>query len=484
MAAGQKRDDSRLKPVWIRYISKFSIKEKDNEIMARILVVDDDQDMREFMEIMLTKEGYDVTTAEDPAKAINLCRKLAFDLVITDLRMPKIDGIEFLKIIKDQNPEIMVILITAYASGETAVNAMKEGAYDYVEKGGSNEELKQIIRSALMKKDLGDEKRPLKSSIEETQFCGMIGGSREMLKVYETIRKVADTPANILILGESGTGKELVARAIHENSSRRKTPLVVINCGGIPENLLESELFGYMKGSFTGAFTDKQGLFEMARGGTIFLDEIGELPALLQVKLLRVVQDKTFRRIGGAEDIKVDVRIIAATNQDLVERVKKGEFREDLYFRLNVIPIHMPPLRRRKEDIPMLTKHLIEKYSREFNKEVRTISSYAMELLMDYAFPGNIRELENIIERGVAMESSNIILPESLVLASGATGPQGFDIDIADRGIDLNDELEKIEKIIIEKALQKVKGSKTKAAELMHVSFDSLRYRIEKLGIE
>ena len=452
--------------------------------MARILVLDDDQGMREFMEIMLTKEGYDVTSAEDPAKAINLCRKVAFDLVITDLKMPKIDGIEFLKTIKDQRPETIVILITAYASGETAINAMKEGAYDYVEKGGSIEELKKIVHSALLKKGLIDEKNETNAVTEEASFCGMIGSAREMQKIYTTIKKVADTPANILILGESGTGKELVARAIHDNSSRAKMPIVVINCGGIPENLLESELFGYMKGSFTGAYTDKQGLFEMARGGTIFLDEIGELPPVLQVKLLRVVQEKTFRRIGGAEDIKVDVRIISATNQNLEEKVKKGEFREDLFFRLNVIPVHVPPLRERKEDIPLLTKHFIEKYAREFDKEIRTISSYAMELLMDYAFPGNIRELENIIERSVAMESSNIILPENLLLSTTATGMANLSIEIPDKGINLNDELEKIEKKIIEKALQKAKGSKTRAGELLQVTFDSLRYRIEKLGIE
>ena len=452
--------------------------------MARILVLDDDQGMREFMEIMLTKEGYDVTSAEDPAKAINLCRKVAFDLVITDLKMPKIDGIEFLKTIKDQRPETIVILITAYASGETAINAMKEGAYDYVEKGGSIEELKKIVHSALLKKGLIDEKNETNAVTEEASFCGMIGSAREMQKIYTTIKKVADTPANILILGESGTGKELVARAIHDNSSRAKMPIVVINCGGIPENLLESELFGYMKGSFTGAYTDKQGLFEMARGGTIFLDEIGELPPVLQVKLLRVVQEKTFRRIGGAEDIKVDVRIISATNQNLEEKVKKGEFREDLFFRLNVIPVHVPPLRERKEDIPLLTKHFIEKYAREFDKEIRTISSYAMELLMDYAFPGNIRELENIIERSVAMESSNIILPENLLLSTTAAGMANLSIEIPDKGINLNDELEKIEKKIIEKALQKAKGSKTRAGELLQVTFDSLRYRIEKLGIE
>ena len=453
--------------------------------MARILILDDDQGMREFMEIMLTKEGYDVTSADEPSKAINLCRKIDFDLVITDLRMPKIDGIEFLKIIKEQKPETTVILVTGYASGETAVNAMKEGAYDYVEKGGNIEELKKVVRAALMKKGLVNENQNVKDEVAgQLTFRGMIGTSREMQKVFTTIKKVADTPANILILGESGTGKELVARAIHENSSRSKMPFMAINSGGIPENLLESELFGYMKGSFTGAYADRPGLFEMAKGGTIFLDEIGELPAVLQVKVLRVVQEKTFRRIGGAEDIKVDVRIISATNQNLQEKVKKGDFREDLYFRLNVIPIQMPPLRERKEDIPLLTKHFIEKYAREFGKEVRMISVYAMELLMKYAFPGNIRELENIIERGVAMETSNIILPENLVISANAAAVPIFDIEITDKGIDLNVEMEKIERKIIEKALLKVKGSKTKAAELLHVTFDSLRYRIEKLGVE
>ena len=453
--------------------------------MARILVLDDDQGMREFMEIMLTKEGYDVTSADEPSKAISLCRKIDFDLVITDLRMPKIDGIEFLKTIKDQKPETIVILITAYASGETAVNAMKEGAYDYVEKGGNIDDLKKVVRAALMKKGLVNENQNIKDeAIDQTTFYGMIGTSREMQKIFATIRKVADTPANILILGESGTGKELVARAIHENSSRSKMPFMPINSGGIPENLLESELFGYMKGSFTGAYADKAGLFEMAKGGTIFLDEIGELPQVLQVKVLRVVQEKTFRRIGGSEDIKVDVRIISATNKNLLESVKKGDFREDLYFRLNVIPIKMPPLRERKEDIPLLTKHFIEKYALEFGKEVRMISVYALELLMEYAFPGNIRELENIIERGVAMETSNIILPENLVISTDTAAVPNFDIEITDKGVDLNAELEKIERRIIDRALLKVKGSKTKAAELLHVTFDSLRYRIEKLGVE
>ncbi len=282
-----------------------------------------------------------------------------------------------------------------------------------------------------------------------------------------------------MILGESGTGKELVARAIHENSSRAKMPFIAINSGGIPENLLESELFGYMKGSFTGAYADRQGFFEMARGGTIFLDEIGELSPSLQVKLLRVVQEKTFRRIGGAEDIKVDVRIISATNKNLQEKVRQAEFREDLYYRLNVIPVFIPPLRERREDIPLLINSFIEKYSKMFGKQITNISSYAMELLMNYDFPGNIRELQNIIERGVAMESSNIILPESLTF-----GTHKFDMEISDNGIDLNSELDKIEKMLIEKALQKTKGSKKKAAELLKISFDSLRHRIDKLGIE
>ena len=458
--------------------------------MAKILVLDDDQGMREFMEIMLAKEGYYVTSAGDPAKAIDLCRKTAFDLVITDLRMPKINGIEFLKTIKDQRPETIVILITAYASGETAIDAMKEGAYDYVEKGGSIEDLKKVVRSALLKKGLVTENQPLKKEAkakgtEENSFCGMIGTNREMLKIFARIKKVSDTLANILILGESGTGKELVARAIHKNSSRFKMPFMPINSGGIPETLLESELFGYMKGSFTGAYADRPGIFEMARGGTIFLDEIGDLPPVLQVKLLRVVQEKTFRRIGGAEDIKVDVRIISATHQNLEEKVKKGEFREDLYYRLNVIPIFLPPLRERKEDIPLLINNFIDKYAQMFGKEIRTISSYAMELLINYDFPGNIRELENIIERSVAMESSNIILPENLTLsADAAVGAPNFDIEITDKGIDLSTELEKIEKIMIEKALQRTKGSKAKAAKLLNVTFDSLRYRMQKLNVE
>ncbi len=455
--------------------------------MATILVVDDDKGMREFLDIMLTREGYDVSCARDAGEGLDRCRKQRFDLIITDLRMPKIDGIEFLKSVKDVSPESLVILITAYASGETAVSAMKEGAYDYIEKDFNIEEFTSTIRSALESNGrMQDDAKFIRDIENSVCFGEIIGKSREMLKVYSLIKKVADTTANVLILGESGTGKELVAKAIHENSPRKDMPFVVINCGGIPENLLESELFGYLKGSFTGAYADKPGLFEIARGGTIFLDEVAELPLVLQVKLLRVVQEKTFLRIGGTENIRVDVRIISATNRNLEEMVQKGEFREDLYYRLNVIPISIPPLRERKDDIPVLTKYFIEKYSREFGKGIKNISNYALELLMDYSFPGNVRELENIIERSVALEHSSIVLPENLMISreNSAAKNETFKIEnIPDQGLNLNDELARFERAIIKKALEKSKGSKTKAAELLMISFDSLRYRIEKLGI-
>ena len=455
--------------------------------MAKILIVDDDQGMREFLEILLAREGYDVTLASGGKEAIGLCKKHKFDLVITDLKMPKVDGIDVLKTIREISPETMVILITAFASGETALAAMKEGAHDYLEKNFDVEDLKTVIKDALSKKGVKEEDAVFMKDVEVAlSFGNMIGKSKGMLKVYSLVKKVADTIANILITGESGTGKELVARAIHENSSRKDKSFVVINCGGIPENLLESELFGYMKGSFSGATADKAGLFEVAHKGTIFLDEIGELPPFLQVKLLRVVQEKTFRRIGGAEDIKVDVRIISATNQDLEQKVKNGAFREDLYYRLNVIPVKIPPLRERNEDIPLLTSYFIEKYSKEFKKEIKKISPYALQLLMQHSFPGNVRELENIIERSVALETTNIILPENLVMpgAGGIDEDAGLSAGIPEEGINLNEELARVERLLIKKALQKTNGSKTKAAKLLNVSFDSLRYRLEKLDLK
>ncbi|MCD6153206.1 MAG: sigma-54-dependent Fis family transcriptional regulator [Syntrophobacterales bacterium] len=455
--------------------------------MAKILVVDDDQGMREFLGIMLTREGYKVKTASGGKEALSLCGKRKFDLVITDLKMPRIDGIDLLKAIKEISPETMVILITGYASGETAVAAMKEGAFDYLEKNFDVEDLKSTVKDALGKKGINEENVLFMKGVEDAvSFEKMIGKSRGMMNVYSLVKKVADTSANVLILGESGTGKELVSKAIHENSPRKNKPFVVINCGGIPENLLESEFFGYIKGSFSGAYTDKPGLFEVANGGTIFLDEIGELYPLLQVKLLRVVQEKTFRRLGSSEDIKVDVRIISATNQNLEEKVKSGEFREDLYYRLNVIPIKIPPLRDRKEDIPLLTEYFIEEYSKEFGKEVKKISPYALQLLMEYPFPGNVRELQNIVERSVALETGNIILPESLVMSDkGDPDSESVpDVDFGEEGISLNDEMKRIEKLFIEKALKKANYSKTKAARYLNVSYDSFLYRLEKLDIK
>jgi two-component system response regulator PilR (NtrC family) len=454
--------------------------------MANILVLDDDKGMRDLLEIMLSREGYKVNCAADAEKALVLCKKMKFDLILTDLKMPKIDGIEFLKRSRDILPESLVILMTAYASGETAVSAMKEGAYDYIEKDFDIDDLKALIQQALTKKGIKKEDAQFIKDIEGAVCFGdMIGNSKGMLKVYSIIKKVSETPANVLILGESGTGKELVARAIHENSPRKHKPFIVLNCGGISESLLETELFGYVKGSFTGAYTDKLGLFSNTRGGTIFFDEIAELPPLLQVKLLRVVQEKTFRRVGGTKDINVDVRLISATHQNLEEKIKNGTFREDLFYRLNVVPILIPPLRQRKEDIPILAKHFVEKYSKSFGKEIKTISTYAMELLMEYPFPGNVRELENIIERSVALETSSIVLPENLILKAELTESNlNREFDLPDTGIDLNKEMVMFESHLIETALRKGKGSKTKAAELLHVTADSLRYRIEKLGLE
>ena len=454
--------------------------------MAKILVVDDDQGMREFLEILLVREGYEVTSASGGKEALDLCKKHKFDIAITDLMMPKINGIDVLKSIKEVSPKTLVILITGYASGETAIAAMQEGAYDYLEKNFDLEDLKAVIKDALSKKGVKEEDAVFMKDVEDALcFGNMIGKSKGMLKVYSLVRKVANTAANILITGESGTGKELVAGAIHENSSRKDKPFVIINCGGIPENLLESELFGYMKGAFSGAHVDKPGLFEVAHRGTIFLDEIGELPQFLQVKLLRVVQEKTFRRIGGTENIKVDVRIISATNQDLEQKVKNSDFREDLYYRLNVIPVKIPPLRERNEDIPLLAKYFIEKYSKEFGKEITKISPYALRLLMEYPFSGNVRELENIIERSVALETTNIILPENLIMPGIGEIDKNtvLSAGIPEKGINLNEELARVEKLLIKKALQKANGSKTKAAKYLNISFDSLRYRLEKPDI-
>jgi two-component system response regulator PilR (NtrC family) len=454
----------------------------------KILVVDDERSMREFLGIMLAKEGYGVTQCPDGETALKQMAEDIFDLVIMDIRMPKMDGIAVLERIKEIAPETIVIMITAFASTDTAVQAMKKGAYDYITKPFKIDEIKLIIRNALEKKALEKENILLKRLVETTySFDKIIGQSPKMLAIYELMEKVAATKTNILVTGESGTGKELVARAIHFNSPRKDKAFVTLNCGAIPENLLESELFGHMKGAFTGALYNKRGLFEVADGGSILLDEIGELPLSMQVKLLRIIQDKEFTRVGGTEPIKVDVRIVSASNKDLEEAVREKRFREDLYYRLNVIQIKLPLLRERKEDIPLLGEHFFKKYVQELDKDITEISPEAMKLLVNYDYPGNVRELQNIIERAVALETSNTLTVENLEsYMDEQRGIKSIDesiFDIPSDGIDLEKVVENLERNLLIKALQRAQGVKKKAAELLNINFRSIRYRLEKYGI-
>jgi two-component system response regulator PilR (NtrC family) len=456
-------------------------------IKDKILVADDEQSMREFLDIMLKKEGYKVSLASNGEEVAKLVDNDLFDLVLLDIRMPKLDGISALKKIKSNAPETIVIMITAYASADTAIKAMKEGAYDYITKPFKVEEIKLIIKNALEKKNLQKENILLKQVVRDRfHFGNIIGQSPKMVALYDLLEKVSPTKTNILITGESGTGKELVAKAIHYNSPRKEKPFVTLNCGAIPESLIESELFGHMKGAFTDAIATKKGLFEVADEGTIFLDEISELPLLMQVKLLRVLQDREFKRVGGTEDIRVDVRIIAATNKDLEEAVKEKRFREDLFYRLNVIQIKLPPLRDRKEDIQTLANHFLKKYSQELSKAISKISPEALQILLNYEYPGNVRELQNIIERAVALEGSQELTPHNLssYLSEQPLLKKGpIDIEIPNEGIDLEKIVEDLERSLLLKALDRTKGIKKKAAELLHINFRSMRYRLEKYGL-
>jgi two-component system response regulator PilR (NtrC family) len=458
---------------------------------AHILVVDDEISMRELLEYMLTREGYRVTCAKNGREGINFLENTKFDLLLCDIRLGDMTGLEVLKSSRSKNPETVVIMISAYASTETAVEAMNEGAYDYVPKPFNTEELKDTIAKALELKTLEQEKKIVDDELKKTlHFDKIVGNSPKMLHIYQMIRQVAKTCTNVLISGESGTGKELIARAIHEQSNRKDHPFVAINCGGIPETLMESELFGHKKGAFTGASCDKKGLFAIGGKGTVFLDEIGELGLPIQVKLLRAVQEKVIRPVGGNEDLRVDIRIISATNKRLEEEVIEGRFREDLFYRLNVIEIKVPPLRERKGDLRTLAQHFLEKYATEMGKKVTKISSYAIDLMNKYDFPGNIRELENLIERSVALTSTNIILPDSLLLSVHkrrwieGVKDRRFDLDEVKQGVSLDTILEEIERAYLKKALEFSGGNKQKAAALLDVSLRSLRYRIDKLAIE
>jgi two-component system response regulator PilR (NtrC family) len=457
-----------------------------------ILVVDDELSMRELLEVMLTKEGYKVSCAENGRKAISMVEKKDFDLLLCDIRLGDITGIEVLKASKKKNPNTVVIMISAYATAETAVEAMNQGAYDYVPKPFDNEELKLAIANALDHRTIENEKKILDRQLKKTlHFEKIVGNSPPMMNIYKMIDQVAKTKTNILITGESGTGKELIAMAIHEESDRRTEPFMVINCSGIPETLMESELFGHKKGAFTGATQDKKGLFEVADKGTIFLDEIGELSIPIQVKLLRVVQERVFKAVGSNEDISVDIRFISATNKELEKEVIAGRFREDLFYRLNVIEIKLPPLRERKEDLRLLAQHFLEKYTKEMGKKIAKISSYAIDLLNKYDFPGNIRELENLIERSVALSSTNILLPDSLAISFHKQKwfkdddlDRHLDIDEVKDGVSLDNILADIEKAYIKKALEYSGGNKQKAAELLGMRYHTMWHRLNKLGLE
>jgi len=397
-------------------------------VNERMLIVEDEVTLCESLKRVLMRDGYQVDAVNSAESALTQIEETSYDLIITDIILPGIDGIELLRRIKDSFPEQIVIVITAYASIETAVSALRAGAYDYVIKPIIHEEIKRIVKNSFRERTLRAENVILRKQIEERyDFEKIVGQSNEITSLITEVKKIADSRSNVLLLGETGTGKELFARAIHFNSSRREKPFVPINCSAIPENLLEAELFGYMKGAFTGAVAVKRGLFEEADEGTVFLDEIGDLNLPLQAKLLRVIDDHEIRPIGGIQSKKIDIRIITATNKDIAKAVKNGTFREDLFYRINVVTLKLPPLRDRKEDIIILARHLLDKYSHEIGKDVKFIDDTALRYLMDYYWPGNVRELQNIIERAILITDSNTIFPEHL--PEGIKGTSSFAIE-------------------------------------------------------
>ncbi len=458
--------------------------------MSRVLVVDDELSMRELLEIFFLKEGHEVHTAEDGSAGVQRLLEDEYDLVITDLRMPGTHGMVVLERARELYPDTPVIVMTAYASTDTAIKAMKMGAHDYFTKPFKLDEVKVVIDKALERRALVLENRKLRQALDSRdRFGGIIGRSQRMKEVFGLIRRVARTRTNVLLLGESGTGKELVARAIHNESERKAAPFLVINCAAIPENLLESELFGHRRGTFTGATADREGLFQAADGGTLLLDEIGEMPLGMQVKLLRVLQERKVKAVGDLRETAVDVRVIAATNRDLAGEVREGRFREDLYYRLNVISIELPPLRERPSDIPLLAHHFLRKYAEEFDKPIREIDAEAMRLLVRHPFSGNVRELENLIERAVALEDGDRIGPRSLpaALRSQSRGPEPIapvdGVELPESGIDLEGVVDDVERRLIGQALTRTGGRKKEAARLLGITFRSLRYRLSKLEI-
>ncbi len=448
---------------------------------GKILVVEDENSMREVLRILLEGENYEVITASDGLEGLSHIENDIFDLVITDIKMPGADGFEVLKKVKNLSSETIVIMITAFGTTEAAIEAMKLGAYDYINKPFKIDEIKLIVKKALEKKRLSEEVSLLRDKVKTTyRLENIIGQSSKMQELFRLIPKVAQSNSNVLIIGESGSGKELVAMALHNLSSRKDKNFVAINCSAFPEGLLESELFGHMRGSFTGAMQNKLGLFEIADNGTLFLDEIGEMPINLQAKLLRVLENGTFRRVGGTTDIKVDVRVISATNKDIKGEIASGRFREDLYYRLNVVPIHIPPLRERKEDIPLLVEHFLKKISDPPKK----VTPDAMRILMDYPWKGNVRELENVIERVALLIDKEVITPSDLPSEIIGYSEDLKEIpELTEEGINLDDIITDIEKKYLLKALEKSRGVKKEAAKLLNISFRSFRHRLSKYGI-
>jgi two-component system response regulator PilR (NtrC family) len=454
----------------------------------RILVVDDERSMRELLAIVLRREGYEVLLAENGRTAVDLLGREPVDLLISDIKMPDLSGVEVLRAAKKVDQDILGIMITAFASTETAVEAMRLGACDYLSKPFDIDLLKMKVREKIENRQLRQENLLLKRTLGLShQFSNIIGRSPAMLDVFKMIETVARTNSTILLTGESGTGKGLVAQAIHFHSLRRDKPMVSLNCGALPETLLESELFGHMRGAFTGADSNKKGLLEVAERGTVFLDEIGEMSAVMQVKLLRVLQERRFRRVGGLEELQADIRVIAATNQDLTKAVAEGRFREDLYYRINVIPITLPPLRERREDIPLLAEHFLSKYSEQMDKEIAGISREALDLLVQHDWPGNIRELENVIERAVALEATPAVLRDSLPPSvRGETPPRASAAPpdaLPESGFDLEAHVKEIERGYIAEALKRAGGVQVKAAELLGMSFRSFRYYVKKYNL-
>ena len=449
-----------------------------------VLIVDDEENMRHMLSKFLSKNDYRADAADNGANALKMLRENPYDIILCDIRMPEMDGMSFLKKMSEENlTSPTVIMMSAYGTLDDALEAMKMGAYDYISKPFKPDEVLLTLKKAEERERLRKENLQLKKEIKkEYSFENIISKNKEMHKIFETIQKVADYKTTVLISGESGTGKELIAKAVQYQSDRAGGPFVAINCGAIPENLLESELFGHVRGAFTDATKNKKGLFEEANNGTLFLDEVGELPKLLQVKLLRVLQDWEIRRVGDTKTSKVDVRVIAATIKDLAKEVSKDAFREDLYYRLNVIPIHLPPLRQRREDIPLLAHHFLKKYNKELNTRVKGYGPEAMNSLMEYSWMGNVRELENTIERALVLSESDTIqsehlperISESRYEGSHTLSTNSFSIKHASR---------LMEKELIAKALEKTGGNRTHASRLLEISHRTLLYKIEEYGI-